>query len=127
MSADTNDAVTEVVYDAEGRLTQTTVLDDGTSNLVTTTDYDHAGRATATHVDPGSGPHLNLTTSYLYDADGNVLHVTNQVGDVTTNGYDNANRRTPRRRTRSAASSALSASAFPKPAVSHGSNLIGPR
>ena len=61
---------------------------------VTSNAYDNLGRVTQlTQPDPdGSGslaaPHVN----YTYDANSNVLTVTDPLGNVTAYAYDNHNR-----------------------------------
>ncbi|HEX7112531.1 MAG TPA: putative Ig domain-containing protein, partial [Mizugakiibacter sp.] len=65
----------------------------GTASARTTNyAYDALGRRTQTVVDPGTG-HLNLTTTYAYDANDNLVQVTDAAGNVTRYVYDEANER----------------------------------
>ena len=57
------------------------------NGVVTTLVYDSLGRLTSSTKD-------SATTTYAYDANGNVLSITDPVGVVITYAYDNAGRLT---------------------------------
>jgi YD repeat-containing protein len=111
---DAENYVTQYVYDAASHLTQTiryadrypafsgsTTIAQATTlvgatppatSQVTTYAYDSAGRLDSKVADPGSGK-LNITTSYSYDANSNVVAVTDGLNHVTRYAYDALNRR----------------------------------
>lgn len=111
-NASSNDATTQSVYDAAGRVVdaydamgvRTHYAYDalgnvynftaayGTASAETTVyTYDTAGRLASQVVDPGAG-HLNLATTYQRDADGRVTQVTDPNGNVAVSAYDAAGR-----------------------------------
>jgi RHS repeat-associated protein len=67
-------------YDSVGRLAE---LTDGNGNLIVAYAYDSTGRLTQKDMANGT------RTTYAYDADGNVLSITNYAPDhVTVNSFD---------------------------------------
>jgi RHS repeat-associated protein len=91
---ETYNLVTEYGYDAVGNLVAVT----DTLGRVTRYDYDAAKRLVRTVENdlPGYPQNwqdtYNIVTQYGYDAVGNQTHVTDTLGYVTRNGYDEANR-----------------------------------
>ena len=86
-------------YDAQGNLqyvTDALGTSLGDPNHSTTYQYDKLGRKTAMlQADPdGSGSLTRPSTTYQYDANGNLLSVTDPRGFTTTYQYDQQNRKT---------------------------------
>ena len=84
-------------YDSRGNLQYVTPFFVGQSGVMagasdrsTHYDYDALGRKTKeTQADPdGTGPHTRPATSYGYDADGNLVSVTDPRGYTTSYSYD---------------------------------------
>ncbi len=95
----TGGAITTYTYDADGNmLTMVSPqgnVSGGTASLFTTTyTYDHLNRKTSeTDPDPdGTGGLSAPVTTYTYDADGNMLTLTDPTLNVTTWTYDRQNR-----------------------------------
>lgn len=82
--------VTDIAYDTTGNITQI-VKPNG---AVETFTYDALGRRLTASVERTSGGTTSTeTTSYTYDANDNLLTVTDPLGGVTTYAYDAKNRR----------------------------------
>lgn len=83
---DTDDAVAQIQYDAEGN--RTTII--GPENEQIVYEYDAADRRTRrTLYSSATG---SLITQYAYDADDNLRTITSPNGNVQTFAYDLANR-----------------------------------
>ena len=94
--------VTAWGYESRGNLQFATPSFVGQSGVVagdaarsTHFEYDALGRKTSeTQADPdGTGPLARPVTSFSYDADGNLLTVTDPRGFTTTYAYDNLGRK----------------------------------
>jgi YD repeat-containing protein len=93
---------TQTVYDPDGNATSVTryyiattgaavgapptITTDAGYDITTSSTYDHLGRVTSTTDAQGN------TVHYVLDAFGDQVQVTNQLGGVTTNVYDNLGR-----------------------------------
>src|SRR6185369_12870557 len=75
---------TDFAYDALNRLVTTTVVSTS-GNTITTGSWNGSSYVTATG---------NLVSTNQYDADGNVVKVTDPNGNVTWNWYDKLSRKT---------------------------------
>lgn len=107
--------VTDNEYNAQGRLTSITFAKGTTQQSTSSLEYDAAGNVTATidgnghrtqfaydarnrltritAPDPdGAGPLSAPVTQYTYDSVGNLLTVTDALGQMTTNTYDSLDR-----------------------------------
>jgi RHS repeat-associated protein len=90
--------VTTYGYDNLGRVITTTVATGRPEQQITVNQYDNAGRLTKATRNYLAGQAqnyqntYNLVTQYGYDAVGNQTVMTDTLGQVTRNEYDNANR-----------------------------------
>ncbi len=88
---DSDDAITETAYDAMGRATLVTQQADPSPDYAVETHYDAVGRVDKRTINPGG---LDLITEFELDGNGNVVTETTPSGNVVSQTYDRANRRT---------------------------------
>jgi YD repeat-containing protein len=87
---DPTDAVSTATYDFLGReLTSTDVVRQDANHYITSNAYTDPGGALSSTTSP-----TGVITRMAYDAAGELLTVTDGAGNVTTNSYDGAGRKT---------------------------------
>ncbi|GEM_PF-898598 len=93
---DVDGRVTRFVYDELGRQIRTIqnyVAQGASDPKDWVWNTDHWEDGAGTDIDHGINDDINLISDTVYDAQGRVQFTSDNLGNVTLNGYDNANRR----------------------------------